>query len=121
MTFMRAVGERRRGPARRFSTTDRGGIVEIAPIGRFGRRRCRLGRDDAQRLGRLVCDLLDDDAPSIVVDLRHCTTTDTTVIAVLIDARRRAREADAALVVRGSASLQEIAEVYRVDGILSMT
>ena len=111
----------RREPERwPFAVAIRGDSVDITHTGSGAVHPQTPSWVDARRLGQLLQDALAAGASTIAVDLELDADVDTSLIAVLIDARRRARHSGADLTVHETPALQNLAKICRVDGVLHL-
>ena len=74
----------------------------------------------AERLSQLLQAALASDATMIVVDLHDAGDANTVLLAVLVEARSHARRARVELVLRGSPALLQLAEICRLEAVLSL-
>jgi hypothetical protein len=75
----------------------------------------------AQRLSRLLRDALTTGARTVIVDLEGSDDACTSLLAVLVEARVRARRRGVHLVTRGSPALHRLAEICRLECVLCPT
>lgn len=115
---MRWMGKSRED-SRPFTVVVRDAVIEItwAP-GDLTRQPAAWSQ--AERLSQLLHEALASGATTIVVDLHDAGGANTALLAVLIDASSLARRARADLVLRGSPALLQLAEICRLDAVLSL-
>ena len=116
---MPAMGKLRVADSRPFTVVVRDNVVEIACAeGDVIRSQTRWSR--AQCLSGLLRGALATGARTVIIDLQRPGDADTFLLAVLIDAKRRARRCDAELVMRGSPALHQLAEICRLESVLCL-
>ena len=96
--------------SRPFTVVLRDDVVEIA-FAESDMTRSQTRWRRAQRLSGLLRGALGTGARTVIVDLQRPGDADTFLLAVLIDAKKRARHSGAELVIRGSPALHQLAEI----------
>ena len=115
---MRFTAMHRGADSQPFTVVIRDGMVEIVCARGSGYLRARCWFR-AQCLSRLLRIALDMNARTVIVDLEGSGDANTPLLAVLIEARIHARRSGARLVMRGSPALHQLAEICRLEDVLS--
>ena len=116
---MRTIGQRRGSDTQLFTIVVRDNVVEIACAQSDASRPHTDGWFHAQCLSQLLRRVLATEARSVVVDLEGSGDANTSLLAVLIDAKVHARRSGTELIIRGSPALRQLAEICRLESVLS--
>lgn len=108
------------GDSRPFTVAIRDDAIEIVWAMDDGAASSPATWSQAERLSQLLHVALASGAATIIVDLHDAGDANTALLAVLIDASSLARRAHAALVLRGSPALLQLAEVCRLEAVLTL-
>ena len=118
-TTVRMTGRRRGSDSQLFTVAVRGNVVEIS----WARGEASPPHADnwfrAHALSQLLRGVLATDARTVIVDLKGSGDANTSLLAVLVDAKSHARRSGTELVMRGSPALHQLAEICRLDNVLS--
>ena len=116
---MRMIGKRRESDSQLFTVAVRDDVVEI---GCAKSDASRPHTDDwfhALCLSQLLRRVLATEARTVIVDLEGSGDANTSLLAVLVDAKSHARRSGTELVMRGSPALHQLAEICRLENVLS--
>ncbi len=118
-TAVRMISRRRGSDSQLFTVAVRDNVVEITCARSAASQPSTDGWSHAQCLSPLLRSVLATEARTVIVDLKGSGDANTSLLAVLVDAKSHARRSGTELIMRGSPALNQLAEICRLENVLS--